>query len=129
MRSRLAVLALTVPLALASLTACSGSDDDASDGTGAAGAGTSPSAATDDAATVALPEGEEVSGEELTDLVAAAFERATTARLDVQLTAGGQDIEASGEADYTTDPVSMRLDLSGAGPAGDVTVVLVDGVM
>jgi hypothetical protein len=128
MRSRLAVLALTVPLALASLTACSGSVD-ASDGTGAAGASTSPSAATDDAAPVALPEGEEVSGEELTDLVTTAFERATTARLDMRLTAGGQDVEATGEADYTTDPVSVRLDLSGAGPAGDVTVVLVDGVL
>lgn len=129
MRSRLAALALTVPLALASLAACSGDGDDGADSAPSAGSDASSSAATGADATADGLEGEEVSGQELTDLVATAFERATTARLEMQLTAGGQDIEATGEADYTTDPVSMRLDLSGAGPAGDVTVVLVDGVM
>lgn len=133
MRSRLAALALTVPLGLASLTACGGGDDGEATGEGsgsaasqapttdAAGGGTGDEAGQD--------AGQEVDAQELTDLVVGAFERATTARLEMQLTAGGQDIEASGEADYTTDPISMRLDLSGAGPAGDMTVVLVEDTM
>ena len=129
MRSRLAALALTVPLGLASLTACGGGDDGEATGEGSGSAASQ--APTTDAAGggTGVDAGREVDAQELTDLVVGAFERATTARLEMQLTAGGQDIEATGEADYTTDPISMRLDLSGAGPAGDMTVVLVEDTM
>ena len=100
MRTRVVAAALALPLVLPLvLTGCSGDDREPG-------------------------EGGEVSAERLTDLVETAAERATTARLTMQLTAGGQDIEVSGEADYTTDPVSMRLDMSGLGSAGDLTMVL-----
>ena len=98
MRTRVVAAALALPLVL---TGCSGDDREPS-------------------------EGEEVSAERLTGLVETAAEQATTAKLTMQLTAGGQEIEVSGEADYTTDPVSMRLDMSGLGSAGDLTMVLVD---
>lgn len=128
MRSRLAALAATLLLGLAVLTSCSGSDEpsqeaapavDSSDETG-----TEPSE--DDSFDGDVAAGEEITAEQLTDLMVTAFEHATTARLTMEMSAGGQDIEATGEADYTTDPMSMRLDLSGLGVAGDMTVVLVD---
>lgn len=124
MRSRLAVLALTVPLGLAGLAACS--DPGAGADEGAAPAAEPGSASP--SATAAV-DGEEVSAEELSDLMSAALEGATTARLDMRVTAGGQDIEATGEADYTSDPISVRLDLTGASPAGDMSVVLVEDTL
>lgn len=117
MRTRLAAAALALPLGLAALGACSSDPGEGPD----AGTGAEPDVRPDAQA------GEEISAEQLVDVITAAAERATTARLSMQLTAGGQDVEATGEADYTTDPVSLRIDMSGLGAAGDLTMVVVDG--
>lgn len=128
MRTRLASFALTVPLGLAALTGCAGEDEPteaASTGSTSAGE-TSAEPATEE---VEATEGEEISAEDFTALMVAAFDRATTADLTMQMTAGGQEIAVTGQADYTTDPLSMRMDLTGMGGMGDMTMILVDNTM
>lgn len=124
MRTRLAVAALTLPLGLAALSACSGEDTEPTSAEGET-ASSSPAAP----AEVDPDAGEEVSAEEFGALMIAAFDRATTATLTMEMTAGGQDIEVTGEADYTTDPMSMSMDMSGMGGVGDMQMVMVDNVM
>ncbi len=78
MRTRLAALALTLPLGLAALTACeddTSASTDASVGSEAGDAGDSGGELPD------VAEGEEISAEELSALMIAAFEKATTADL------------------------------------------------
>ncbi len=123
MRTRLAALALTLPLGLTALTACEdGSSTAAGDGTASADAGESPEAPE-------VEEGEELSAEEFSALMLAGFEEATTADLVMSMTAGGQDIDVTGQADYTTEPVSMTMTMTGMGGTGDMEVVFVDNVM
>lgn len=124
MRTRLAAVALTLPLGLAALTACSGDDTEP-----AASGADSTSESPAEPAEVDAEAGEEISAEEFGALMVAAFERATTATLTMEMTAGGQDIEVTGEADYTTDPMSMSMDMSGMGGVGDMTMVMVDNTM
>lgn len=129
MRTRLAALALTLPLGLAALTAC---EDDTSASTDASvGSGTGDSGDTGDSGGE-LPdvaEGEEISAEELSALMISAFEKATTADLVMSMTAGGQDIDVTGQADYTSEPVSMRMEMSGMGGTGDMEIIVVDNAM
>ena len=129
MRTRLAALALTLPLGLAALTAC---EDDTSASTAASvGSGTGDSGDAGDSGGE-LPdvaEGEEISAEELSALMISAFEKATTADLVMSMTAGGQDIDVTGQADYTSDPVSMRMEMSGMGGTGDMEIIVVDNAM
>ena len=126
LRTRLAVLGVATSLGLA-CSACS--RDDSADRAPASDSSSAPDTTPSDGeADLDTAAGEEIGAEQLVDLMQAAAERATTATLTVQLTAGGQDIEVTGEADYTTDPTSMRLDMSGLGSAGDLTMVLVDDV-
>lgn len=134
MRTRLASIALTVPLGLAALTGCGG--EDAADDAAPASSGAS---ADDDAAEdleeagdtdeVSVAEGEEISAEDFTDLMVDAFDKATTADVTMEMSAGGQEIEAVGEADYSTQPPSMRMEMSGMGGMGEMTMVMVDNVM
>jgi len=58
-----------------------------------------------------------------------AFDKATTADVTMEMSAGGQEIEAVGEADYSTQPPSMRMEMSGMGGMGEMTMVMVDNVM
>lgn len=130
MRTRLAALALTLPLSLplslATLSACSGGDPSAdASGTESGESSTEPDASVDVDATA----GEEIEADEFIALMVSAFDRATTANLTMEMTAGGQEIEVTGQADYTGDPVSMRMDMSGMGGAGDMTMVMVDNVV
>jgi hypothetical protein len=138
MRTRLATLALTLPLGLAALTGCAG--DDSSEEAAPAG---STSSASDDAGDaeeaddgddpgaeeVDRTEGEEISAEDFTALMVAAFDKATTADVTMQMTAGGQEIESVGQADYSTSPPSMRMEMSGIGGMGEMTMIMVDNVI
>ena len=129
MRTRLAALALTLPLGLAALTAC---EDDASTAGDASTSTGSTSGSDADGSDVEAPEvseGEELSAEEFGALMVAAFEKATTADLVMSMTAGGQDIEVTGQADYSSDPVSMRMEMSGMGGTGDMEIIVVDNAM
>lgn len=130
MRTRLASIALTVPLGLAALTGCGG--DDAAEDAAPSGADTSTGAeGSDEGDTdeVSVAVGEEISAEDFTDLMVDAFDKATTADVTMEMTAGGQEIEAVGEADYSTQPPSMRMEMSGMGGMGEMTMVMVDNVM
>lgn len=132
MRTRLAALAVTLPLGLAGLSACSGDDTSAASGsaTTSADADAAAESGTDtDADEVDLPEGEEISAEDFVAIMVAGFDKATTANLTMEMTAGGQQIDVTGQADYTTDPVSMRMDMAGMNQTGDMTMVLVDNVV
>lgn len=132
MRTRLATLALTVPLGLAALTACGG--DDAAEDAAPAGSSTGAEEEADleddgDAEEVSVAAGEEISAEEFTDLMVAAYDRATTADITMEMTAGGQEIESVGQADYRTQPPSMRMEMSGMGGMGEMTMIMVDNVI
>lgn len=133
MRTRLATIALTVPLGLAALTACGG--DDAAEDAAPAGSGSSAGADEEadaedgDTEDVSVEAGEEISGEEFTDLMVSAFDKATTADITMEMTAGGQEIESVGQADYRTQPPSMRMEMSGMGGMGEMTMVMVDNVI
>lgn len=132
MRTRLATIALTVPLGLAALTACGGDDaaEDAAPAGSSAGAEEEADAeAEGDADEVSVAEGEEISAEEFTDLMVSAFDEATTADITMEMTAGGQEIEAVGQADYRTQPPSTRMEMSGMGGMGEMTMVMVDNVI
>lgn len=131
MRSRLATLALTVPLGLAALTACGGEDaaEDAAPAGSGASAGAEEETAPEDGDTDEVAAGEEISAEDLTELMVAAFDAATTADITMEMTAGGQEIEAVGQADYRTQPPSMRMEMSGMGGMGEMTMVMVDNVI
>ena len=134
MRTRLATIALTVPLGLAALTGCGG--DDSADEAAPAGSGSSAGAEEEtdaeddgDAEEVSVAAGEEISAEEFTDLMVSAFEKATTADITMEMTAGGQEIESVGQADYRTQPPSMRMEMSGMGGMGEMTMIMVDNVI
>lgn len=135
MRTRLAALALTLPLGLAALTACeddssaTGDTSSAGSGTGSGDSGDSGDAGSSDVDLPDVAEGEEISAEELSALMISAFEKATTADLVMSMTAGGQDIDVTGQADYTSDPVSMRMEMSGMGGTGDMEIIVVDNAM
>lgn len=132
MRTRLATIALTVPLGLAALTACGGDDaaEDAAPAGSSAGAEEEADAeAEGDADEVSVAAGEEISAEEFTDLMVSAFDEATTADITMEMTAGGQEIEAVGQADYRTQPPSTRMEMSGMGGMGETTMVMVDNVI
>ena len=128
MRTRLAALALTLPLGLAALTACEDDSTAADDAPTSTGSDAGDSGGSD----VEVPdasEGEELSAEEFGALMVAAFEKPTTADLVMSMTAGGQDIEVTGQADYSSDPVSMRMEMTGMGGTGDMEIILVDNAM
>lgn len=132
MRTRLATLALTVPLGLAALTGCAG--EDSSDGAAPASSSADDGSGdevgdTSGAGEAAFDEGEELSAEEFTALMVAAFDQATTADVTMQMTAGGQQIESVGQADYSTTPPSMRMEMSGMGGMGEMTMIMVDNVI
>jgi hypothetical protein len=118
---RRAVAAAAVPTLLAaSLTACgsdSGSDSDNSSGDTAADSGE-------------YAEGEEVDKDQFVEDFASALEDATTAHMTMNMNYGtGEPIQAKGQVDYTTDPVSMAMDMSMPMATEGVDMRLVEGVM
>ena len=129
MRTRLAALALPLPLGLAALTACEDDASTAGDASTSTGSTSGSDADGSDVEAAEVSEGEELSAEEFGALMVAAFEKATTADLVMSMTAGGQDIEVTGQADYSSDPVSMRMEMSGMGGTGDMEIIVVDNAM
>ncbi|CAM3681968.1 LppX_LprAFG lipoprotein [Nocardioides marinus] len=129
MRTRLAALALTLPLGLAALTACEDDSSAAGDAPASTGSTSGADAGGAGAEVPEVSEGEELSAEEFGALMVAAFEKATTADLVMSMTAGGQDIEVTGQADYSSDPVSMRMEMTGMGGTGDMEIIVVDNAM
>ena len=129
MRTRLAAVALTLPLGLAALTACEDDSYAAGDAPASTGSTSGADAGGAGAEVPDVSEGEELSAEEFGALMVAAFEKATTADLVMSMTAGGQDIEVTGQADYSSDPVSMRMEMTGMGGTGDMEIIVVDNAM
>lgn len=122
-------------LALASLAACGGDDggdDDpaSSESSTSSDASDEPDAseATDEAGDSDAAAGEEMDPAEFVDIYAESLEGATTA--SISMTFGGAAAgEASGVADFTSDPPSMQLNLKDPSTGQDMGMVLVDGIM
>lgn len=75
-------------------------------------------------------EGETVDNGEFVDWMMAGLDRSTTAHMTMSMDYGGGAMEAEGQVDYTTTPVSMAMTLGGeAMGTGDLDMRLVDGVM
>ncbi|WP_182526549.1 LppX_LprAFG lipoprotein [Nocardioides dongkuii] len=130
---RLAVAAVA-PLALGTLVACGGDDG----GTTAKepAASSSPSEESSESADAeptedtAVAAGEEIEPEEFMDIFEAAFDEATTAHVTMDMSSAAGSIEAEGDADYTTTPPDMTLEMGGAALQGQtMDMRLVDGVM
>lgn len=78
-----------------------------------------------------LPEaGATVEPSEFAADMEAGLEASTTARMTMTVDAGGTGgLDASGQVDYTADPVAMQITSSNPLGQGDLEIVLVDGVM
>lgn len=119
-------------LALASTLVLVGCSDDDGDGDAEAGAAASDTTTptedeTDEEATDAA-EGDEVDIDEFLAEFEEGVEATTTARMTMVMEAQGDEIDIEGDVDYTTNPVSMAMVMSG-GPlgGGDIEMRIVDG--
>jgi hypothetical protein len=75
-------------------------------------------------------EGETVDSGEFVDWMMAGLDRSTTAHMTMSMDYGGGAMEAEGQVDYTTTPVSMAMTLGGEAMGIDeLDMRLVDGVM
>jgi len=75
-------------------------------------------------------EGEEIDKDEFVGLMQTALEEATTTQVAMTVDIGQGEMEAEGEADYTTDPVTMGMNVTIPGLAEEpLELRLVDGVM
>lgn len=123
---RRALAGTALPLVLlAGATACS-DDEPATD----AASGEATADAEDEAAEEApeVAEGEPVDPAEFAAMYERGFESLTTAALVSETTAAGTVLSGSGDVDYTTDPPTMALTLSGDAFGADaVELRLVDG--
>jgi len=128
-------LALTATSVLiAALTACGGDDpgtatDEPTTASSSAAAEPSESAATEEEADDTEPvAGEEVDADQFLADFKAAVEDATTAHLSMTTGAGGMDITAEGQVDYSTDPPSMAMEMTNPmGGDQKLEIRLVDG--
>ena len=112
---------------LLSLAACGGEDaDTASEDPGTSGSGTSEGGDTADQP----DEGETVDNADFVDDMMSGIEASTTAQMTMSMDFGGGAMEMAGEVDYSTDPVSMSVQMKqdAMGEEG-LEMVLVDGVM
>ena len=112
---------------LLSLAACGGDDSDtASDKPAAA---ESESSEGEEAADQP-DEGETVDNADFVDDMMSGIEASTTAQMTMSMDFGGGEMEMEGDVDYTTDPVSMSVQMSqdAMGEEG-LEMVLVDGIM
>jgi hypothetical protein len=136
--ARRAVAAALLSLAMTSLVACGGGDDDEP----TAGDTTSESASNDtsespsdetspsEEATEDEPEaGSPVENDEFMGVFRRAFEDATTAHMTMSSGGAGAELEAEGVADYSTTPLSMAMTMrSPQFGNGAAEMRLVDGV-
>jgi len=75
-------------------------------------------------------EGETVDNGEFVDWMMSGLDRSTTAHMTMSMDYGGGAMEAEGQVDYTTTPVSMAMTLGGEAMGVDeLDMRLVDGVM
>ena len=132
LRRTLALTATSV--LLAALTACGGDDpgtasDEPTTASSSAAAEPSESAATEEEADDTEPvAGEEVDADQFLADFKAAVEDATTAHLSMTTGAGGMDITAEGQVDYSTDPPSMAMEMTNPmGGDQKLEIRLVDG--
>jgi len=115
-------------LALAStlvLAGCSDDDggDDASNGDAASGSPTATEDETDE------PDGDDDIAEFL-EKFEEGVEATTTARMTMTVTAQGDQIDIEGDVDYTTDPASIAMRLSGGSFGGqEIELRIVDGIV
>ena len=132
LRRTLALTATSV--LLAALTACGGDDtgtatDEPTTASSSAAAEPSESAATEEEADDTEPAaGEEVDADQFLADFKAAVEDATTAHLSMTTGAGGMDITAEGQVDYSTEPPSMAMEMTNPmGGDQKMEIRLVDG--
>ena len=132
LRRTLALTATSV--LLAALTACGGDDtgsasDESTTASSSAAAEPSESAATEEEADDTEPAaGEEVDADQFLADFKAAVENATTAHLSMTTGAGGMDITAEGQVDYSTEPPSMAMEMTNPmGGDQKMEIRLVDG--
>ncbi len=132
LRRTLALTATSV--LLAALTACGGDDpgtatDEPTTASSSAAAEPSESAATEEEADDTEPvAGEEVDADQFLADFKAAVEDATTAHLSMTTGAGGMDITAEGQVDYSTEPPSMAMEMTNPmGGDQKLEIRLVDG--
>lgn len=121
-RSLTAAVALAVLLAL---TSCGGDTEPAGDQPSGDSSGTAASSSS------AEPEeGEQVEPASFVDDMKSGLEASTTARMSMTTDAAGSSIEAEGQLDYTTKPVSMAMTMTSPMMGGKpIDMRLVDGVM
>lgn len=134
---RLAAAAV-LPLALTTLAAC-GSDDGSTAQKASSSTGSSEEAEPEESQDAApvddeggeVAEGEQVDAEEFMKTFEAAFDKATTVHMSMEMDMGATgSMVAEGDADYTTDPTNMVMTMSGAAFQGqEMDLRLVDGVM
>lgn len=133
---RRALAATACSAALLTLAACGGDDEPSADPTTSAEAEESPTDASDeatDAATDTATEGESPSvdaetNSEVGERVLASITEGKTAHVEMVIEAQGQSMTSEGDVDFTTDPMSMSLVMSG-GPTGSVEMIMVGGTM
>ena len=132
LRRTLALTATSV--LLAGLTACGGDDagtatDEPTTASSSAAGDPTESSDTEEESDAAEPaEGDEVDADQFLADFKAGVEDATTAHMSMTTGAGGMDITAEGQVDYTTDPPSMAIEMTNP-MGGDQTmdIRLVDG--
>ena len=112
---------------LLSLTACGGDSDEP----GAESSPDASSGSSEESSPADQPaEGEEVEPSEFAADMKSGLEESTTARMTMDMDAGGGGLRAEGDVDYTTDPMSMAITLENPMMgAQQMDLRLVDGVM
>jgi len=140
-RLRATAVAAVLPLALLGLSACGGDDAEPASAETSSSADAGDDADGGDGADAAAEtvgersEGEEVSVDDMVALMVGAFEKGTTADITMTTAAAGQEIEATGQADYTGDTPALRMDMevgTGGGAlsgVGNMSVVLLEDTM
>ncbi len=132
--NRRVAAAAIVPVLALGLAACS--DDDDND----ASADPTPTQAVSEDAVVEPSEaasedpaeaapGGEVAADDFAKLVSDGLESSTTAKLSMEMTAGGMVTTATGEIDYRGDQPATSMTMTIPGGGGEVQMIMVDGAM
>ena len=131
-RVRRTAAAALVPLALATMSACGGdeSTDSGNPSSPSVASGTSSTTPEESPSPSQPPAaGEAVDPDRFVAMFEAAFEKATTAHLDMSLEGDGRSMEAEGDVDYSSDSPAVSMTLNGDQFGEGTEVRLVDGVM
>ena len=110
---------------LLTLTACGGDEEK----TGDAASGSSPSA-TQSSPAAGHAAGEQVEPASFADDMKAGLDASTTAKMTMTMESAGTSIDAEGQVDYTTKPVSMAMTMTSAMMGNQpIDMRLVEGVI